>query len=111
MRFPDSDPEPAFVGEEMIAMIRIPRVRLVLVLAALLALLVVPMTGARTLSSPSLHSADGGWLGAALRWVDDVFAPHHGHIGSQIPPQQKETNTPQGGGCVGPDGHIKPICL
>jgi hypothetical protein len=114
LRFPDFDPEPAFVGEEMIAMTHIPRVRLILVLAALLALLVVPMTGARPLSSPSLHSADGSWLGAALRWVDDFFVPHHGHVGSQVPPGQKEdpqANKPQGGGCVGPDGHIKPACL
>ena len=50
-------------------MIRMPRVRLSLVLAALVILLVVPMAGARTLGAPSIHSADGGWLGAALTWV------------------------------------------
>ena len=54
-------------------MTHIPRVRLILVLAALLALLVVPMAGARTLGSPSLHSADGGWLGAALRWARTMW--------------------------------------
>jgi hypothetical protein len=102
----------------MMAMIRIPRVRLVLVLAALLALLVVPMVGARTLGSPALHSADGGWLGVALHWIAgiagfDSSIRHHGHSGP-VPPNQKEdpqAMTPQGGGCVGPDGHIKPICL
>jgi hypothetical protein len=93
----------------MIAMIRISRVRLSLVIAALAILLVVPMAGARTLSSPSLHSADGGWLGAALRWAEGFAgfqAPvHHRHPGSQVPPNPKEA---AGGGCLVPDGHPKP---
>lgn len=95
-------------------MTRIPRVRLVLVVAALLALLVVPMVGARTLSSPSLHSADGNWLSAALRWVGSfvAFSPaaHHGRTASQVPPSQKEvTMQPQNGPCVDPaGGHPRP---
>jgi hypothetical protein len=105
-----------FVGEEMIAMIRIPRVRLVLVIAALLILLGVPVVGARTLSSPSLHSADDGWLGAALRWAGDLVGfnssvHHHGHTGSQVPPNQKDETsqyTPQGGPCIDPMGHTRP---
>jgi hypothetical protein len=93
----------------MIAMTRIPRVRLVLVVAALMALLVVPMVGAKTLSSPSLHSAGGGWLDAALRWVGDFagFSPsvHPGRAGRQAPPSQKEVNLqPQNGTCIDPTG-------
>jgi hypothetical protein len=103
----------------MIAMIRIPRVRLVLVVAALLILLAVPVVGARTLSSPSLHSADGDWLGAALRWAEGLVGfhastHHHGNTGGPVPPYQKDetsTYTPQGGGCIGPDGRPKPICF
>ena len=97
-------------------MIRIPRVRLSLVLAALVILLVVPMAGARTLGAPSIHSAGGGWLGAALAWVQGLAGVHqaahrHGHPGSL--PNQKDGTImqPSGGGCIGPDGRPKPICL
>lgn len=100
-------------------MVRIPRVRLVLAVVTLLVLIAVPMAGARTLSAPSVHSADGGWLSAALRWAEDLvgFNPaalHHGHMGSQIPPNQKddpEGYQPQGGSCVDPMGHPRPICF
>jgi Spy/CpxP family protein refolding chaperone len=106
--------EPRFAGEEMIAMSRMPRIRLVLVAAALLALLVVPMAGARPVSSPSLHSVDGGWLGATLRWAADLAGLRHpghsnGQSGRQTLPNQKETlNTTQGGGCVDPFGRPRP---
>jgi hypothetical protein len=95
----------------MIAMTRIPRVRLVLVVAALMALLVVPMVGAKTLSSPSLHAADGGWLGATLRWVEDAVALNsHGHAVSKAPRHQKEA---QNGNCQDPTGGKPkpPICF
>jgi hypothetical protein len=99
----------------MIAMIRMPRVRLSLVLAALVILLVVPMVGARTLNPPSIYSAAGGWLGAALTWVEGFAGlTHRGHTGSQMPLHRKDdptTNKPAGGGCIGPDGRPKPLCL
>lgn len=93
-------------------MIRIPRVRLSLVLAALVILLVVPMAGARTLGAPSIHSADGGWLGAALTWVEGLAGFHqaahrHGHSGSPKPSQKAAA----GGPCIDPTGHPKPICF
>ncbi len=97
-------------------MSRMPRMRLVLVAAALLALLVVPMAGARTVGSPSIHPAAGGWLGATLRWVEDLTGLRHpghpnGQSGRQTPPNQKETvNTTQGGGCVDPFGRPRPLC-
>jgi hypothetical protein len=100
----------------MIAMIRIPRVRLVLVVAALFALLVMPMAGARPLSSPTLHSADGGWLGATLRWAEGLVGlrqpSSHGHSGAKTPRSVKEEFFhPNGGGCIGPDGRPKPACI
>jgi hypothetical protein len=97
-------------------MIRIPRVRLVLVITALLVLLAVPVVGARTLSTSSVHSAEGDWLGAALRWAGDLVgfnssARHHGHTGSQVPPTQKDGPIllqPLGGPCIDPMGHPRP---
>jgi hypothetical protein len=107
--------ETRFAGEEMIAMIRIPRVRLVLVVAALLTLLVVPMAGARTLSSPALRSADG-WLGVTLRWAEDLVglrqAGHPGHSGAKTPRHAKDVLLqPNGGGCITPDGRPGPACF
>jgi hypothetical protein len=97
----------------MIAMIRIPRVRLVLVVAALFALLVMPMAGARPLSSPALHSVDG-WLGSTLRWAEDLVGlrqpGHPGRSGGKAPRNAKEETLvhPNGGGCIGPDGRTRP---
>jgi hypothetical protein len=104
--------EPRFAGEEMIAMIRIPRVRLVLVVAALLTLLAVPMAGARTLSSPALHSAEG-WLGATLRWAEDLAGLRqpsgHGHPGAKTPGNAKDVLfQPNNGGCIDPIGRTRP---
>jgi hypothetical protein len=115
MRFPDFGPGPAFVGEEMIAMIRVPRVRLVLVVAALLVLLAVPMVGARALTSPSVHPAAGGWLGAALTWAQGLAGlqqpvHRHGHSGSQPNRKDGTIMQPAGGGCVDPMGHPR-LCF
>ena len=98
-------------------MARMPRMRLVLVVTALLALLIVPMASARPVSSPSLHSVDG-WFGTALRWVEDLaglrHAGHHGRSGNQASLNQKDgtppPNSPQGGGCITPDGRPRPLC-
>jgi hypothetical protein len=102
----------------MIAMSRMPRVRLVLVVAALFALLVVPMASARPLSSLSIHPVDGDWIGGVLSWAQQLVglrqAGHHGHSGTRPPLNQKEettTNAAQGGGCVTPDGRPRTLCL
>jgi hypothetical protein len=93
----------------MNVMIRIPRVCLVLVVTALLALLVVPVAGARTLSSPPAHPADGGWSGAVQHWVSALFGPshpnHHRRSGAKVPNTKEAT----GGSCIDPVG--KPFCL
>lgn len=90
-------------------MIRMPRVRLNLVLAALVILLVVPMAGARTLGAPSIHSADGGWLGAALTWVGGLAGFHQAaHRHGSPKPSQKAAS---GGPCIDPTGRPKPICF
>ena len=98
-------------------MFRMPRMRLVLCAVTLLTLLVVPMAGARTVVSPSIHPADGGWIGGVLSWAQNLVGlrhpGHHGHSGPQSPPNQKDTtstNTPQGGGCVDPFGRPRPLC-
>lgn len=95
-------------------MTRIPRVRLALAVTALLALLVVPMAGARTLSPSSAHSTDSGWLSAALLWVEDFAGLRNaGHHGQPKPPvhQKDGLNQPNGGSCIDPQGHPRPICL
>lgn len=94
-------------------MIRVPRVCLVFVVIALLALLMAPVAGARTVSSPSVHpAADGGWVGAALRWVEDLAGLHRqapGHRGTK-PVSTKETSTTDGvtGTCIDPMGRPRP---
>jgi hypothetical protein len=76
-----------------------------------------PMAGARTVGSSSIHPADGGWIGGVLSWAQNLVglrhAGHHGHSGTQAPPNQKEettTNSAQGGGCIDPTGRPRPLC-
>jgi hypothetical protein len=94
-------------------MTRMPRVRPILVVAALLVLIVVPMAGARTVDYPSIHPAGDSWIGAALHWVEGLVGPQHpGHSGSKAPQTKADTTLlqPQGSGCVDPTGRPKP-CL
>jgi hypothetical protein len=96
----------------MIAMSRIPRVCLVFVVIVLLALLVVPMAGARTVSSPSIHPSDGGWVGAALRWVEglaglDRPAAQSNHRGAKKPVTAKSSEAVTGT-CIDPMGRPRP---
>jgi hypothetical protein len=103
--------EPRFVGEEMIAMIRIPRVCLILVVTALLVLMVAPIAGARTVSSPSAHPSESGWIGAALHWVEGLVGIHHpaasGHRGTK-PVTTKAEEDAIIGTCIDPMGRPKP---
>jgi len=94
----------------MIAMTRIPRVCLVFVVTALLALLMAPVAGARTVSSPPAHLSASGWLGAALHWVEDLAGVRpHSHRGHGSSVQQKDgsggISYPNGGNCIDPQGH------
>lgn len=99
-------------------MSRMPRMRLVLAAVALLTLLAVPMAGARPVSAPSLHSVDGDWLGATLRWVEELVglrqAGHSVRPGTKAPRNTKEesssTNVASSGGCIDPLGRPRP-CL
>jgi hypothetical protein len=92
-------------------MTRIPRCLLVLVLTATLALVSVPIAGARPLET-SLAAArtEGGWLGAALRWLEKVAVVHF-----SAPGRYKQANDspdtgkkdgyfPTGGSCIDPQG-------
>jgi hypothetical protein len=95
-------------------MIRIPRVCLVLVVTALLALLVAPVAGARTVSSASLHLAGNGWIDAGLHWVTNLVSlwhpVHQGHSGARKPVHQKDdlVYTPSGSSCIDPLGRPRP---
>jgi hypothetical protein len=109
-----SELEPRFDGEEMNAMSRIPY-RRIFVIAALLALVIVPLAGARTLEPRSVDTVqDGGWIGATLRWVEDLVGlrrPGHrpGQSGPQALPNTKSgDSTSIGGTCIDPMGRPKP---
>lgn len=91
-------------------MTRMSRLRLILAVAALFALIAVPMAGARTVDSPAIHPAGGQWIGATLRWVEDLVGLRHPvHSGSKVP-HTKADEQPAGGGCIDPMGHPKPLC-
>jgi hypothetical protein len=94
-------------------MTRMPKIRPILVVAALFALLVVPMVGARSIDSPTIQPAGESWIGAALRWVEGlVSTPRPGHSGSKVPhTKDSTTSAPQGSGCIDPTGHPRPHCL
>ena len=87
--------------------------RRILVAAVLLALIVVPMAGARPLESSSasrVHASD--WLEATILRVQDLAGLRlSGHSPGQSVskvPQTKTENTTNGGGCIDPIG--KPWC-
>lgn len=91
-------------------MIRIPRVYLVLVVTALLVLMMAPVAGARTVSSPSAHPSESGWIGAALHWVEDLVGIRHpapqGHRGTK--PATAKTEEVINGSCIDPVGRPRP---
>lgn len=94
-------------------MTRTPRVCLVLIVVALLALLTAPLAGARPVTSASsAHQVDSGWLSAALHWAADLAGLRsQGHRGSTL--HQKDGPLggggggllqPNGGPCIDPFG-------
>ena len=93
-------------------MFRIPRTRSILVVAVLLALLMAPIAGARTLSSQPAHPADGGWSGVIQHWVGALLGlshpNHHRHPGPKAP-STKDASSASGGSCIDPVG--KPWCI
>lgn len=94
-------------------MTRIPCLRQIVVLATLLILTVVPMAGARSLGETTLQPAGDSWVGAAVRAIEGLFNPVS--VRSHRPAQNRKddatTNHAQGGGCVDPQGHPKPLCI
>jgi hypothetical protein len=93
------------------AMSRIPRSRLAPAIVTALALLVVPMAGARPLESlQGVHQAVGGWFAAAVRWVEDLTGvrsavpARHGRSGSPAITEK----TSLGGSCIDPQGRPTP---
>jgi hypothetical protein len=95
-------------------MSRIPY-RRILVVSMLLALTVVPMAGARTVKSPAVQAHGGDWLGAALRWVEDIAGLWpSGHRPNVPGTKDLEITTgglrPSGGSCIDPGGHPNPLC-
>lgn len=93
-------------------MTRIPRLRRLFALAAVLALTLVPLASARPLTTPAVHEADGGWLGTALKWVEDLVnlrrpSPTGPARSGQAPPRQT-AKTSLGGSCIDPQGRPVP---
>lgn len=91
-------------------MTRISSVRLVFVLALLLALVVVPVAGARPLENPQAsHQPAGGWFETALRWLEELagFRRPAPGPGDRSGPQslQKSGSTTSGGPCIDPAGN------
>jgi hypothetical protein len=98
----------------MSAMSRIARVRLILVVAALLTLIAVPMAGARTVGSPAVHPAGDSWIGAAVQWAEGLIGLPHSGRPVPPPPNRKDNpdvNKPTGGGCIDPQGRPFPFCF
>jgi hypothetical protein len=85
-------------------MTRVPRTRSILVVAVLLALLVAPIAGARTLSSQSPRPADSGWSVTIQHWVGALLGlsqpNHHRRPGTKAPNTKEAT----GGSCIDPGG-------
>lgn len=93
-------------------MTRIPSSRLLSSFAVVLTLTLVPMASARPLEAPATLDSDGGWLGSALKWVEDavgVRRPNAHRPGSspQASPRQ-DAKTSSGGSCIDPQGYPKP---
>jgi len=94
---------------------RIPRSRLVCVLVTTLALVVVPMAGARSLETPQVaHRTLEGWFDTAVRWAEELAglrpaAPDNG--GRSATASQQGTKAAAGGSCIDPHGNPRPGCL
>lgn len=95
-------------------MTRIPRLHLILVLAAILVLGSVPLASARPLAtSQMVERTVDGWIGAAVRWLEDLVGLGRSTAdrtaGSLASHQKGGGTTPTGGSCLDPTG--KPWCL
>jgi hypothetical protein len=95
-------------------MSRIPCCR-ILVVVTLLVLTMAPVANARTIESPSVSRAQAGdWLGAALRWVEDLVVSRRPSHRSERPGLQTyskatvENSSAIGGTCIDPMGRPKP---
>jgi hypothetical protein len=99
----------------MMAMYRIPQSRLVFVLVTALALVVVPMAGARSLETPqAAHRTLDGWFSAALRWAEEIAGLRpvtSDHGGRSATASQTATKAAAGGSCIDPHGETRPWCL
>lgn len=94
-------------------MSRIPCLRQIVVLAALLTLTVVPMASARSVGETAGQPAGEGWVGVAVRAIEGLFNPMpaaRSHRPVQNRKDDADTNRPSGGGCLDPLGRPKPIC-
>ena len=94
--------------DEEMAMTRIPRLRRLFALAAVLALTVVPLASARPVESPAAQHAGGDFVSAALKWVEDLVGLRRsGPIGPRRPVQaapRQDAKVSMGGSCIDPQG-------
>ncbi len=92
-------------------MTRIPRLRRLFALAAVLALTVVPLASARPLERP-MPQADGDFVSAALKWAEDLVgfrrpgSAERGRRQGQAQIQRKDST--QSGSCIDPVGRPRP---
>ena len=96
-------------------MTRMFRLYLVLVIAIVLALASVPFASARPLgTSPSIERTAGGWIGTAVRWLEDVAGLQRSisnrAAAAPTANQKDGGNAATGGSCLDPQGHPKPWC-
>jgi hypothetical protein len=58
--------------------------------------------------------AGDSWVGVAVRAIEGFFSPAYSarsHRPVQNRKDDSTANQPAGGGCIGPDGRPKPLCL
>ena len=95
-------------------MTRIPRLRRLFALAAVLALIVVPLASARPLEGPAGQEADGGFISATLKWMEDLVGfrrpgpADRGRRQGQAAIPQSSNSKQQSGSCIDPVGRPRP---
>lgn len=89
-------------------MTRIPRLCLILAMAAVLVLASVPFASARPLAtSRVVERTVDGWLGVAVRWLEDLVGRQRSaseRTSGSAESNQKGGQTPTGGSCADPTG-------
>ena len=95
-------------------MTRNPRMHLILCMVAVLVLASVPFADARPLAtSRMVERTDGGWIGAAVRWLEDLVGLQRSASDrtSGSPEPNQKGKSPTGSSCLDPVGIPRPWCI